>query len=208
MVEPFIVNFDDRIIKLHWNPYSGCSILFRCLIVASWSTQLFKEEQDCQFLKKWWNAAAATNRSPPRQSSSLYYSCMLDLKNILVLYPAWESELHFHLWATDGKAGGLGRAEGGVGRHVDALGLRGQGGDLLRSVPCVTVWHWKIKSKILCAREKMIKVHLVYVPRMMKNIMGHLPDLWYNYKTLLKYFGCHTVTFDRSDITKSSLKAI
>ena len=81
-------------------------------------------------------------------------------------------------------------------------------GDLLRSVPCVTVWHWKIKSKILWTREKMIKVHLVYVPRMMKNIMGHLPDLWYNYKTLLKYFGCHTVTFDRSDITKSSLKPI
>ena len=52
----------------------------------------------------------------------------------------------------------------------------------------------------------MTKVHLVYVPRMMKNILGHLPDLWYNYETLLKYFGCHTVTFDRSDITKSSLK--
>ena len=42
----------------------------------------------------------------------------------------------------------------------------------------------------------------------MKNIMGHLPDLWYNYKTLLKYFGCHTVTFDRSDITKSSGSAV
>ena len=40
----------------------------------------------------------------------------------------------------------------------------------------------------------------------MKNILGHLPDLWYNYETLLKYFGCHTVTFDRSDITKSSLE--
>ena len=44
--------------------------------------------------------------------------------------------------------------------------------------------------------------------KIMIMIMGHLPDLWYNYKTLLKYFGCHTVTFDRSDITKSSLKPI
>ena len=29
---------------------------------------------------------------------------------------------------------------------------------------------------------------------MTKNYVGHLPDLWYRYKTHLKYLGCHTVT--------------
>ena len=50
-------------------------------------------------------------------------------------------------------------------------------GDLLRSVPCVTVWHQKIISWIPCAREKSIKVYFLYVPRIIKNIRGHLPDL-------------------------------
>ena len=73
---------------------------------------------------------------------------------------------------------------------------RGKRGDLLRFVPCVTVWHQKIKINILWAREKMKKVHLVYVSRMTKNYVGHLPDLWYLYETHLKYLGCHTVTWN------------
>ena len=55
--------------------------------------------------------------------------------------------------------------------------IRNRRGDFLRSVPCVTVWHWNIKSEILWAREKMMKVQLVYVPRMMKKHSGHLPGL-------------------------------
>ena len=148
--------------------------------MASWSTQLFKEEQDCQFLKKWWNAAAATNRSPPRQSSSLYYSCMLDLKNILVVYPAWESELHFHLWATDGKTGGLGRAEGGVGRHVivDALGLRGQGA---RCHPegWLLLLFTKRECGIVCSLKPLIFFQYIFAAikflyKWYKSYIGHL----------------------------------
>ena len=74
-------------------------------------------------------------------------------------------------------------------------------GYLLRSVPCVTVWHWKIKSKILWAREKRIKFHQVYVPRMMKNIRGHLPGLLMNFGDFLKQRLCHTVTQDFSTLS-------
>ena len=68
-------------------------------------------------------------------------------------------------------------------------------GDLLRSVPCVTVWHKKIKSKTLWTGEKSIKVHLVYVPMNIKNIRGHLPDLSYKDTEVVYYGVCHTVTF-------------
>ena len=52
-------------------------------------------------------------------------------------------------------------------------------GDFLRSVPCVTVWHQKIKFYSVSARKKSIKTHLVYVPMITKNCRGHLPDLSY-----------------------------
>ena len=67
-------------------------------------------------------------------------------------------------------------------------------GDLLRSVPCVTVWHEKIISWILWAGEKPIKVWFLYVPRIIKNIGGHLPDLVWTDEKLLHFWVCHTVT--------------
>ena len=67
-------------------------------------------------------------------------------------------------------------------------------GDLLRSVPCVTVWHRKIISWILWAGEKSIKVWFPYVPRIIKNIGGHLPDLAWTDEKLLHFWVCHTVT--------------
>ena len=68
------------------------------------------------------------------------------------------------------------------------------GGDLLRSVPCVTVWHQKIISWIPCARENSIKVYFLYVPRIIKNIRGHLPDLIRKNEKFWHFLVCHTVT--------------
>ena len=67
-------------------------------------------------------------------------------------------------------------------------------GDLLRSVPCVTVWHQNIISWIPCARENSIKVYFLYVPRIIKNIRGHLPDLLRNNEKFWHFLVCHTVT--------------
>ena len=53
------------------------------------------------------------------------------------------------------------------------------GGDLLRSVPCVTVWHQKIRFYTVSAREKSLKTYIVYVPMITKNYRGHLPGLSY-----------------------------
>ena len=52
-------------------------------------------------------------------------------------------------------------------------------GDFLRSVPCVTVWHQKIKFYTVSAGEKSLKTYLVYVPMITKNCRGHLPDRSY-----------------------------
>ena len=52
-------------------------------------------------------------------------------------------------------------------------------GDILRSVPCVTVWHQKIKFYTVSAGEKSLKTYLVYVPMITKNCRGHLPDRSY-----------------------------
>ena len=68
-------------------------------------------------------------------------------------------------------------------------------GDLLRSVPCVTVWHKKIKIYTLSAGEKSIQIHLVYVPMIMKNIRGHLPELSCEDTEVVYNVVCHTVTF-------------
>ena len=52
-------------------------------------------------------------------------------------------------------------------------------GDFLRSVPCVTVWHQKIRFYTVSAREKSLKTYIVYVPMITKNCRGHLPGLSY-----------------------------
>ena len=72
---------------------------------------------------------------------------------------------------------------------------KGQWGDLLRSVPCITVWHQRNKSQILWAREKSIRIHISYWPLIIKIILGHLPDLIWKDRKCLHFLVCHTVTF-------------
>ena len=47
---------------------------------------------------------------------------------------------------------------------------------------------------ILCVREKSIKVCFLYVPRIIKNIRGHLPDLIRKDEKCFPFLVCHTVT--------------
>ena len=54
---------------------------------------------------------------------------------------------------------------------------RKKGGDLLRNVPFVTVWHWQIKILILASKANSLITCSVCVPTTTKNILGHLPDL-------------------------------
>ena len=55
-------------------------------------------------------------------------------------------------------------------------------GDLLKSIPFVTAWHWKIKMLILAAQANSLMIHLGRVPTTTKNLLGHLPDLSYLWK--------------------------
>ncbi len=53
---------------------------------------------------------------------------------------------------------------------LDYLNLWSRRGDFLRSVPCVTVWHQKIKFYTVSAGEKSLKTYLVYVPMITKTV--------------------------------------
>ena len=59
-------------------------------------------------------------------------------------------------------------------------------GDLLRSVPFVTVWHWRIKMLNFAAQANSLRIHLGGVPTTTKNILGNLPDLSYLWKKFSK----------------------
>ena len=51
-------------------------------------------------------------------------------------------------------------------------------GDLLRSVPFRTVWHWKMCFCFIKARAKSLKLWLVYVKTITKNMPCHLPGFF------------------------------
>ena len=89
---------------------------------------------------------------------------------------------------------------------IESVWVSDRGGDLLRSVPCVTVWHQKIISQILWVRKNSIKVHLLYVPLITKNILGHLPDLTCKDRNFLYFLTCHTVTFHFLKTSKAHSK--
>ena len=79
-------------------------------------------------------------------------------------------------------------------------------GDLLRSVPCVTVWRWKINFPPTFYLKMIAPLHICPTP-IPNNIWGRLPDFKEGHGCLFNLWLCHTMTFF-SNLPKQLLSCV